>query len=198
MASEAGVEIGRTGAIRVDERMRTNIDGIYAAGDCAETIHLVSGRPAWIPLGTTANKMGRVAGANAAGGRERFPGVVGTSIVSVGGLGIGICGLSAAEARRNGFQPASARISAMTKPRYLGGRPISVELIADLATTRLLGGTVTGEDGVHAAINVIATALHGLMRLEDFEHLDLAYAPPFAAVWDPVLLAAQQLRKQAG
>ena len=198
LASEAGVEIGRTGAIRVDERMRTNIDGIYAAGDCAETIHLVSGRPAWIPLGTTANKMGRVAGANAAGGRERFPGVVGTSIVSVCGLGIGICGLSAAEARRNGFQPASARISAMTKPRYLGGRPISVELIADLATTRLLGGTVTGEDGVHAAINVIATALHGRIRLEDFEHLDLAYAPPFAAVWDPVLLAAQQLRKQAG
>ncbi len=198
LASDAGIELGRTGAIRVDERMQTNINGIYAAGDCAETLHLVSGRPAWIPLGTTANKMGRVAGANAAGGRERFPGIVGTSIVSVCGLGIGICGLSAAEARRDGFQPASARIGALSRPRYLGGREVGVELIADRATCRLLGGTVTGEDGVHARINVIATALHSRMRLEDFEQLDLAYAPPFATVWDPVLIAAQQLRKQIG
>jgi NADPH-dependent 2,4-dienoyl-CoA reductase/sulfur reductase-like enzyme len=198
LAAEAGIELGRTGAIRVTDRMETNIPGIYAAGDCAETVHLVSGRPAWIPLGTTANKMGRVAGANAAGRRERFPGVVGTSIVGVCGLAIGLCGLSSPEARRAGFQPVSARVTAGGKARYLGGRPIHLELIADRGTSRLLGGTAAGEDGVHAAINTIATALHAAMRLEDVEHLDLAYAPPFGAVWDPVLVAAQQLRRQLG
>ena len=112
IAVEAGVELGRTGAIRVDERMETNLGGVYAAGDCAETMHLVTGRPAYIPLGTTANKMGRVAGANAAGARERFTGVVGTSIFSVFGLGVGMTGLSVEQARREGFSPLAERIEA--------------------------------------------------------------------------------------
>src|SRR5262249_23020874 len=98
LAAEAGVELGRTGAIRVDERMQTNLGGVYAAGDCAEIVHLVTGRPVYIPLGTTANKMGRVAGANAAGKIERFAGVVGTTIFGVFGLGVGMTGLSAAQA----------------------------------------------------------------------------------------------------
>src|ERR1043165_5611752 len=90
IAADAGVEIGRSGAIRTDDHMETNIRGVYAAGDCAEVTHLVTGRPTYIPLGTTANKAGRVAGANAAGRRERFPGIVGTAIVSVCGLGVGV------------------------------------------------------------------------------------------------------------
>ena len=94
LAAEAGVEIGRTGAIRVDEHMETNLTGVYAAGDCTEALHRVTGRPAYVPLGTTANKMGRVAGANAAGRRERFGGITGTAIVNVFGLGIGFTGLS--------------------------------------------------------------------------------------------------------
>jgi len=195
IAVEAGVELGRTGAIRVDERMETNLSGVYAAGDCAEALHLVTGRPAYIPLGTTANKMGRVAGANAAGGRDRFGGVVGTAIVNVFGMGVAITGLSVEQARREGFAPVSARITARSRQSYFGGRPITVELVADSGTRRLLGGSVWGEEGVEGRINVIATALHNRMRVEDIEQLDLAYAPPFATVWDPVLIAAQQLSK---
>jgi len=195
LAAEAGIERGRTGAIRVDERMETNLPGVYAAGDCAEVRHLVTGRPAFIPLGTTANKMGRVAGANAAGARERFGGVVGTAIVGIFGVGFAVTGLSAEQARREGFSPVTARIQARSRPGYFQGRPTTVELVADRGTRRLLGGTVIGEDGAAGRIDVIAAALHARMRAEDFEALDLAYAPPFAPVWDPLLIAAQQLVK---
>jgi NADPH-dependent 2,4-dienoyl-CoA reductase/sulfur reductase-like enzyme len=196
IAVEAGVEIGRTGAIGVDERMQTNLSGVYAAGDCVEALHLVTGRPAYIPLGTTANKMGRIAGANAAGRVERFGGIVGTAIVSIFGMGAAIAGLSLEQARREGFAPVAARITAPSRAGYFGGKPLTVELVADAATRRLLGGSVCGEEGVEGRINVIATALYNRMRVEDLEQLDLAYAPPFATVWDPVLIAAQQLLKQ--
>ena len=196
LAAEAGVEIGRTGAIRTDEGMETTVRGIYAAGDCAEVQHLVSGRPAWIPLGTTANKTGRVAGANAAGGRERFPGIVGTSIVGIFGRGFATTGLSEAEARAAGFSPVAARIDARSRPGYYGGTPTTVELVADRSSGRLLGGSVIGDDGAAGRVNVIATALQARMRLDDFESLDLAYSPPFSPVWDPLLIAAQQLQKE--
>jgi NADPH-dependent 2,4-dienoyl-CoA reductase/sulfur reductase-like enzyme len=195
IAAEAGVEVGRTGAIRVDDHMETNLQGVYAAGDCAEALHRVTGRPAYIPLGTTANKMGRVAGANATGRRERFGGVVGTAIVKIFGMGVAITGLSVDQARRDGFSPVSARITAPCRAGYFGGKPLTVELVADGGTRRLLGGSAWGEDGVEGRINVIATALYNRMRVEDLEQLDLAYAPPFATVWDPVLIAAQQLSK---
>jgi NADPH-dependent 2,4-dienoyl-CoA reductase/sulfur reductase-like enzyme len=196
IAAEAGVELGRSGAIRTDDHMETNLRGVFAAGDCAEVHHLVSGRPTYIPLGTTANKCGRVAGANAAGGRERFNGIVGTSIVSIFGAGFATTGLSAAEARAEGFSPLSARIEHRSRAGYFGGRPTTVELIADRPTRRLLGGAVIGEDGAAGRINVIASALHSRLRVDEFEQLDLAYSPPFAPVWDPVLIAAQQLLKQ--
>ncbi len=195
LAAEAGVEIGRTGAIRVDERLETNLGGVYAAGDCAEALHKITGRPAYIPLGTTANKMGRVAGANAAGRRERFPGVLGTSIVRVCGLGVGMTGLSGEDARAEGFEAVSARIEALERPEYFWGVKITVELTADRRTGRLLGGLVMGERGVAHRTNVIATALEGGLGVEQFQTLDLAYAPPYARVWDPLLIAAQQLRK---
>jgi NADPH-dependent 2,4-dienoyl-CoA reductase/sulfur reductase-like enzyme len=195
LAAEAGVETGRTGAIRANERMETNLAGVWAAGDCAETTHLVTGRPVWLPLGTTANKTGRVAGANAAGARARFPGVAGTSIVRVCGLGLAFTGLAAAEARREGFDPVAARIEALDRPHYFWGRKTTVELIADRRTRRLLGGTVIGQRGLEGRINVVATALTNRMRVEDFAQLDLAYTPPYAQVWDPLLIAAQQLEK---
>jgi len=195
LAAEAGAEIGRTGAIRTDDRMETNVRGIFAAGDCAETNHLVTGRPAWIPLGTTANKTGRVAGANAAGARERFPGVAGTCIVSIFGMGFAATGLSEAQARAEGLSPVAARIEGRARPAYFGGTPTTVELVAERATGRLLGGSVVGEQDAAGRINVIAAALTARMRLDDFEQLDLAYSPPFATVWDPLLIAAQQLRK---
>lgn len=196
VAAEAGVELGPTGALRVSELMETNLSCVYAAGDCAETVHLVTGRPVWIPLGTTANKMGRVAGANAAGRRERFPGVVGTSIVRAAGLGVALTGLSEAEARKQGFDPVAARIEALERARYFRGKRITVELVADRGSGRLLGGYVLGEQGVAGRINVLAAAVTARMRLDEFQHLDLAYAPPFAQVWDPLLIAAQQLLKK--
>jgi len=196
IAAEAGVEIGRSGAIRTDERMETNLRGVYAAGDCAEVTHLVTARPAYIPLGTSANKAGRVAGANAAGARERFPGVVGTSIVGIFGMAFATTGLSVAHARAEGFSPVSARIEAQARPRYFDGRKTTVELIADRGTGRLVGGSVIGEEGAAGRINVIAAALQARLRVEEFEQLDLAYSPPFATVWDPLLIAAQQLVKE--
>src|SRR5262249_1261183 len=193
IAFQAGIKPGYSGAIAVNERLETNLGGVYAAGDCAETFHQVTGRPTYLPLGTTANKMGRVAGANAAGAHERFAGVVGTCIFAVFGLGVGITGLSVAQARREGFSPASARIEAQARARYFRGQPTPVELVADRNTGRILGGLVIGEQDVAGRINVIAAGLHNRMLVEDFERLDLAYAPPFATVWDPLLIAAQQL-----
>jgi NADPH-dependent 2,4-dienoyl-CoA reductase/sulfur reductase-like enzyme len=198
LAAAAGIEIGRSGAIRTDERMETNLRGVFAAGDCAEVTHLVTGRPTWIPLGTTANKAGRVAGACAAGARERFAGIVGTSIVSVFGMGFATTGFSTAEARAEGFSPVSARIEANSRPRYYEGVKTTVELVADRTTRRLVGGAVIGEDGAAGRIDAIATALHARMRVDEFEQLDLAYSPPFAPVWDPILIAAQQLMKELG
>ena len=196
LAREAGIELGRTGAIRADDRMETNLHGVYAAGDCAEVMHLVTGRPTWIPLGTTANKTGRVAGANAAGGRERFAGVVGTSIVGIFGRAFATTGLSVAQARAEGFSPVAARIEAPARPRYFSGARTTVELVADRATRRLMGGSVIGEEGAAGRINVIATALQARLRVDEFEQLDLAYSPPFSPVWDPLLIAAQQLVKE--
>lgn len=196
LASAAGVEIGRTGAIATDDRMETNLRGVYAAGDCAEVQHLVTGRPTWIPLGTTANKAGRVAGANAAGARERFGGIVGTSIVGLFGVGFATTGLTASQARSEGFSPVAVQIESKNKAGYFQGVKSHVELVCDRATGRLLGGSVVSEDGAAGRINVIATALHAGMRVEQFEQLDLAYSPPFATVWDPLLIAAQQLVRE--
>jgi len=196
LAAEAGVEIGPSGAIRASDRMETNLRGVFAAGDCAEVTHLVTGRPVSFPLGTTANKTGRVAGANAAGGRERFPGVVGTSIVGIFGMAFATTGLSAEQARAESFSPVAARIEALSRPAYYGGRKTTVELVADRHTRRLLGGSVIGEEGAAGRINVIAAGLHAHLRVEDFEQLDLAYSPPFTPSWDPLLIAAQQLMKQ--
>jgi len=195
LAAEAGLELGAGGAIRVSDRTETSVAGVYAAGDCAEVLHLVTGRPVYLPLGTTANKTGRVAGANAAGERERFPGVAGTRILRCCGLGIAVTGLSETQARQEGFHPVAVWIEAPDKPRYFGGGPSAVGLVADRSSGRLLGATVLGQEGVAGRINVVAAALARQMRLDEFEHLDLAYSPPFAPLWDPLLIAAQQLAK---
>jgi NADPH-dependent 2,4-dienoyl-CoA reductase/sulfur reductase-like enzyme len=176
--------------------METNLRGVFAAGDCAEVGHLVTGRPTWIPLGTTANKAGRVAGANAAGGRERFAGIVGTSVVKVFDWGFANTGLTASQARAEGFSPLAVQVEAKSKPGYFGGSKTSVELVADRTTHKLLGGSVVGEDGAAGRINVVATALQAGLKVDQFEQLDLAYSPPYSTVWDPLLIAAQQLLKE--
>ena len=195
LAVEAGAELGRTGAVRVNERMETSVGGIYAAGDCCEAAHVVTGAPVWIPLGTTANRMGRVAGANAAGRRERFAGVAGTAVAEVCGLGVAVTGLSEAQAKRAGFGAVAARVEAMERAAYFGGRRITVELVADRASRRLVGAAVVGERGVTGRINLLAAALQARMRVEDLLDLDLAYAPPYGAVTDAVTRAARELER---
>ncbi|MBI2956643.1 MAG: FAD-dependent oxidoreductase [Acidobacteria bacterium] len=198
LAARAGVELGSTGAIRTDDRQQTNLPSVYAAGDCAETTHLVTGGPVYVPLGTTANKQGRVAGENAAGGNARFPGVVGTLVTKVFGLEVAKTGLSQEAARAAGFSAEAVTIEARSRARYLGGQPLRATLVVDRESGRLLGGQLAGEEGAARRIDVLATALAARMTLSDFVHLDLGYAPPFGPVYDPLLTAAWEALKKIG
>lgn len=196
LAESAGIKIGKTGAISVNERMETNIPDIYSAGDCAETYHRVTGKPTWIPLGDTANKMGRVAGANAAGMNETFPGIVGSAVAKVFDLAVARTGLSLLEALKHGFNASSHTISEKSRAHYYpGGKPITITLVFDTVTQRLLGAQMVGADGVAKRNDVLATAITAGMTLRDIENLDLCYAPPYSPVYDPILVAARQARK---
>ena len=196
LAEAAGISLGPTGAIAVDERMQTAANSIYAAGDCAETRHLVTGKPAYFPLGTTANKQGRVAGENAAGGNARFEGIVGTMVTKVFELEVAKTGLSVAAARAGGFDADSVTITSLSRARYFHGKPITVTFIWDRSEGRVLGCQMAGEEGVAKRIDVAAMALHARMRVQNMLHLDLSYAPPFANVWDAILIAANEALKK--
>lgn len=190
----SAVPLAENGAIRVDETCATGVHGVWAAGDCCEVRHLVTGRPVYFPLGTTANKMGRVAGANIGGARERFPGIVGTAIARVFGLEVGVTGLTPADAKEAGFDPVEALAEAGTRAGYYpGGGSTLVHLTAD-RRGRILGAQVAGPEGVKGRIDTVAAALTMGMKVEDLSWLDMAYAPPFAPVWDPLLVTAGLLR----
>lgn len=194
LAQEAGVEIGTTRAIKVNERMETNIPDVYAVGDCAESIHLVTGKPAWIALGSTAAKMGRVAAINATGGNDSFKGVLGTLIVKVFELNVGKVGLSEREAIKEGFQVVSAIVPAGDKAHYYPEtRDIIIKLIADVTTKKLLGAEIVGEGIVDKRIDIVATALTFGATVDQVSKLDLAYAPPYAMSMDAIIVAANVL-----
>jgi NADPH-dependent 2,4-dienoyl-CoA reductase/sulfur reductase-like enzyme len=196
LARAAGVALGATGAIATDERMCTNLPAVYAAGDCAEALHLVTNEPAYIPLGSTANKQGRVAGENAAGGAATFGGVVGTMVLRCFDLTVATTGLTAARARAMGFTVEETTIRAKDISHYFpGAADIYVKLVADAKSNRLLGGQIVGRKGVAKRVDVLATALHNRMTVADLRRLDLSYAPPFAPVWDPILVAANVAAK---
>lgn len=197
LARGAGIDIGETGAIAVDATMRTNFENIYAGGDCAEVPHLVSGASAYLPLGTTANKHGRIAGRNIVNpGCCQFGGVVGTAVTKVCDLQIARTGLTLMEARRFGFEAATTTITANSRvAAYPGNERLTITLIADKTTGRVLGAEMAGKDGVAKRIDVIAAALHNHMTVDALSQLDLSYAPPFAPVWDPVLVAANVAKK---
>lgn len=197
VARAAGIELGATGAIAVDDHQRTNVPDVFAAGDCAEARHVVSGRPTWIPLGTTANKQGKVAGANAAGADETFPGIVGTAVFKVFGLEVGRTGLGGAEIGRLGLSAAAVVSTHRTRGHaYPGSKAITTVLLVEHASGRLLGAQIVGGEAVTGRIDVLATALHAGMTVTQLESLDLAYAPPLAPVYDPILIAAGVARKQ--
>ena len=197
LAEDAGVELGETGAIRVDEQMRTNVPGVWAAGDCVETTNLVSGQPVWVPLGDTANQTGRVAGTNAASsggeGVLEFPGLIGTGIFKVFDLGVGKTGLSEQEAADAGFETVSAAVETTDRAGYYpGASEVFLKLIAESSTGRLIGAEAAGR-GAAKLTDICATAIWGKLAYPDLVNLDLAYAPPYGPALSPVIQAATVL-----
>jgi NADPH-dependent 2,4-dienoyl-CoA reductase/sulfur reductase-like enzyme len=197
LAQGAGVKLGARGAIAVDEHLRTNVSEIFAAGDCAETLHLVTCKKAYIPLGTTANKQGRIAGENVAGLETVFEGVVGSAVTKIFALEVARTGLTALEAKGEGYEFFSSTIEGWSRSRaYPAGKPITVTYIVEKGSARLLGAQMVGEEGVAHRIDTLAAALYAGMTVEDVARLDLTYAPPFASVWDPILIAANTALKK--
>jgi NADPH-dependent 2,4-dienoyl-CoA reductase/sulfur reductase-like enzyme len=197
LAEAAGVALGETGAIATDSQMRTNLPNVFSAGDCAEAYHRITGRGDYLPLGTTANKQGRVAGANLGGGQAEFEGIVGTAITRMLGVYAALTGLAEKEARALGCAVQSTTVQAGSRAHYYpGGRPIHVKLVVEEGSGRLLGGQIVGDEGAGLRIDVLATALHKGMTVEELARLDLAYVPPIAPVWDPLLVAANVALKE--
>ena len=193
LAGDAGVELGVRDAIRVDRRQLTSVDGVYAAGDCAESFHRVSRRQVHVALGTVANKQGRVAGINIGGGYATFPGVVGTAVTKVCRLEMARTGLSEGEARRSGFAYEAVTIQSTTRAGYFPDtKPVSIKLLAEHGSRRVIGAQIVGEEGAAKRIDVLAAAITGEMSVDDVIDLDLAYAPPFSGVWDAVHIAARK------
>ena len=193
LARDAGVKIGVTGGIVTDMRMRAASHGnVWAAGDCVQTVNRVSSVPVHVPLGTHANKQGRVVGINLGGGYATFPGVVGTAVTRVCSLEVARTGLREAEAEQAGLRFVSTLTESTTRAGYFpGARPITIKMIAEKRSGRLLGAQIVGEEGAAKRIDVLATAIWNEMTVEEVSGLDLSYAPPFAPVWDPVLIAAR-------
>ena len=197
LAQGAGIELGARGAIAVDEHLRTNVPEIFAAGDCAETLHLVTCKKVYIPLGTTANKQGRIAGENVAGLETVFEGVVGSAVTKVFALEVARTGLTAVEAKGEGYEFFTSTIEGWSRSRaYPAGKPVTVTYVVEKASGRLLGAQMVGEEGVAHRIDTLAAALYAGMTVKDVARLDLAYAPPFASVWDPILIAANMALKK--
>ncbi len=187
LAKHAGIELGITGAIKVDEKMRTNHKDIYACGDCIEQFHVVTGKPVYRPLGSTANKTGRIAGDSITGGSLTFRGILGTGIFQIFDMTVAQTGLSEREATEQGYEVAVCHNIKPNKPEYMGGREMVIKGIADKKSGRLLGVQIVGYEGVDKRIDVFATAISFKAKVEDLFHLDLAYAPPFSTTKDPVM-----------
>ncbi|MDZ7687736.1 MAG: FAD-dependent oxidoreductase [Halobacteriales archaeon] len=195
IAEEAGVETGPTGAIATDEHGRTNLPDIYAVGDCAEARNAVTGESDHVPLALTANRQGRAVGATLAGEPTETGPIVGTAVLKAFELEVARTGVIDHErADEAGFEPVTKTIETNSRAHYYpGGSKITVSMTADRGSGRLLGASMVGEEGVAHRINTVATALHNEMTVEEVEKMDLAYAPPFSPVWDPVLTASKVL-----
>jgi NADPH-dependent 2,4-dienoyl-CoA reductase/sulfur reductase-like enzyme len=193
LAVEAGIPLGESGGIAVDAQMRTRVEGVWAAGDCVESVHRVSGQRAVVALGTHANKQGRVAGINLGGGYATFRGVIGTAVTKVCDLEVARTGLSEKEAQQAGFRYVTAAVDSTTRAGYYpGAKPMRVKLLAEERSGRLLGAQIVGREGAAKRIDVLAACLWNEMSVDEVLGLDLSYAPPFAPVWDPVLIAARK------
>jgi NADPH-dependent 2,4-dienoyl-CoA reductase/sulfur reductase-like enzyme len=196
LAGEAGIALGASGAIAVDDQQRTSAPDVFAAGDCAEAFHKVLGKPAWIPLALTANRAGRVAGATICGEEDRFPGIVGSAVTRVFELTIARTGIDEATATREEIALVSTEATAPNRAHYFQPHePLWVKLIHRPDDGRLLGAWLAGRDpSAGKRADVLATAITAGMTVAEVSDLDLTYAPPFAPVWDPILQAANRAR----
>ncbi|HEX6576773.1 MAG TPA: FAD-dependent oxidoreductase [Jiangellaceae bacterium] len=200
LAEEAGLALGESGGLRVDDRMQVpGHDAVWAAGDCVESHDRITQAWTYAPLGTHANKQGRVLGTNLAGGDATFPGVVRTAISKVCNLEVARAGLGEADARAAGLRCVTATIESTTRAGYFPGKePMTIKLIAEDPSGRLLGAQVVGRTGSAKRIDALAIALWNGMTVSDLAMVDLAYAPPFSPVWDPVLIAARTAADDLG
>ena len=197
MAVSGGVELGKSGAIAVSSKMQTNKMHVFAAGDCAEAKNIVTGKNDYVPLGTTANKQGRVAGDNASGKVSHFKGIVATAAVKIFDLEVARTGITEQQATDLRIPFKKVIIKDKTRASYYpGSEPITVLLIFNVTNGKLLGAQILGFQGAAKRIDILATALHNSMTVQEIAELDLSYAPPFAPVWDPILIAANQAVKK--
>ena len=197
LAKEAGIELGVQDSIKVNGRMETNLDDIWACGDCVQSVNLVSGHPAWVPLGSTANKQGRVAGENAVGGNNFHRGILGTGITKVFDYIVATTGIKEDEAKAAGFDPFSITIKAPNHAGYYPGfEYFSLRGIFDKETGRILGAEGVGRSGVDKRIDVLATAIYAEQTADDLFQIDLGYAPPYSVPKDPVAILGMLAKKE--
>jgi NADPH-dependent 2,4-dienoyl-CoA reductase/sulfur reductase-like enzyme len=197
LAKEAGIKIGETGAIEVNEKMETNAEGVYAAGDCAETVNLLTDERAWIPMGSTANKQGRVAGENAGGGNNHHFGVFQTAITKIFDYTVAKTGLDENEAKDAGFEPVVVEITGSNHASYFPNfKKMKIRGVFDKKTHRILGAQIEGESKVDKRIDVISTAIYSELTAEDLFQVDLAYAPPYSTPKDPVAILGMVAEKK--
>jgi len=194
LAARAGIQLGAGNAIQVNKRLETSEPHIWAAGDCAESFHLITQKQVHIALGTVANKHGLVAGINISGGNAEFPGVLGTAITKFKEMEISRTGLSEKEAKDLGVDFDTETITSVSPSGYYpGSEKIHVKLVVNKQTQRILGGQIVGFKGAAKRIDTIATAISAGLTAQQMVDLDLAYAPPFSGVWDPVQIAARKI-----
>lgn len=193
LASEAGIPVGPTGGIVVDDHQQTEVDGVWSAGDCAEVYHRVTHQMVNMHLGTVANKTGRIAGVNITGGDASFPGVLGTAITRFRGLEVSVTGASQTQAEASGIDAVDATVSGLTAAHYMpDAQELTIRLTVEKRTGVVLGSQIVGGVGAGKRIDVFATAAWNTMTADDLEWVDFAYAPPFAPVWDLMAIAARK------
>ena len=194
LAQEAGIEIGETGAIKVNKLMRTSVEDIFACGDCSEKTHIVSGKKVWIPLGSTANKEGRCAAMNVAGVYCEFEGILGSMVTRCLNTTIAMTGLTEKEALEIGFKPVSVVVSKYDKVAYMPDTgEITLKVVADKITGLLLGAQAVGSIGADKRVNTVTSGLIGHLTVEEFSNNDLTYSPAYSPTIDPLLNAMQIL-----
>jgi len=199
LAREAGIAIGKKGGIVTDARMETSVGGVWAAGDCVESVDRITGLSVVVALGTHANKQGRVVGINATGGDVRFPGVVGTAVSKICVYEVARVGLTEREAADLDRDVVAATIESTSRAGYYpGAAPLKVKVVADRPGGRMVGAQIVGAEGAAKRIDVLATAIWNRMTVDEVASLDLSYAPPFSPVWDPVLIAARRVADELG